>query len=41
MIRFLPRCFAAILLAAFAAPVLVAGTIRTVDFESPPPYPNP
>lgn len=35
MNRFIIRSLAIFLLAAGAAPVLVAGTVRTVDFESP------
>jgi hypothetical protein len=34
------RSIAAFLAALFLAPVLLAGTVRVVDFESPPPDPN-
>ncbi|HEY2325484.1 MAG TPA: hypothetical protein VGJ82_21680, partial [Thermoanaerobaculia bacterium] len=40
MNRYLFRILVTILLAALSAPVLLAGTIRTVDFETPAPYPN-
>lgn len=41
MTRFALRRFTLLLVAALAAPALVAGTIRTVDFESPAPFDRP